>query len=254
MGDGSPQRGAAGSPVTASALVRGLDWFIPESVRAAGAEVRERARLVVGVCAIVLGFFGLVAGFEWTQGTAWIAGTSLIFGSLFAGLPLLLRATGRPRLAANLVALLIFAFGIAMVAATRGESTAAHYTVAMVPLIAALLGGSRAGIVWATATLAGLLAVSSAIERGVEFPLRVDPSEFAFTNLRATGVLILVTLAIALTYEWLERRAFGEAAAARAEAEEQRKRIEREVKLRELLERREQERSSPACAAGARDP
>jgi hypothetical protein len=56
-------------------------------------------------------------------------------------------------------------------------------------------------------------------------------------------------LAIALTYEWLERRAFREAAAARAEAEEQRKRIEREVKLRELLERREQERAAPPMRA-----
>lgn len=232
--------------MNASRLVRALDWFIPEGVRAAGAEVRERARLVVGVCAIVVGFFALVAGFEWTQGTAWIAATSLIFGSLFAGLPLLLRATGRPRLAANLVALLIFLFGISMVAVTRGESTAAHYTVAMVPLIAALLGGSRAGIAWAAATLAGLLAVSSAIERGAEFPLSVAPAEFAFTNLRATGVLIAVTLAIALTYERLERRAFREAAEARAVAEEQRKRIEREVKLRELLERREQERAVPS--------
>ncbi|HEY8153600.1 MAG TPA: hypothetical protein VII72_05670 [Myxococcota bacterium] len=249
MSDGSAQRGGGGSPGLASALVRGLDWFIPESVRAEGAEVRERARLLVGVCAIVLAFFALVAGFEWTQGTAWIAGIALVFGSLFAGLPLLLRATGMPRLAANLAALLIFVFGISMVAVTRGESTAAHYTVAMVPLIAALLGGSRTGIVWATATLAGLLAVSSAIERGAPLPLRVAPSEFAFTNLRATGVLIFVTLAIALTYERLERRAFQEAAAARAEAEEQRKRIEREVKLRELLERREQERGAPPVRA-----
>jgi hypothetical protein len=249
MSDGSPQRGAAGVPVATSALLRGLDWFIPEPVRAAGAEIRERARLVVGVCAIVLGFFVLVAGFEWAEGTPWIAVTALVFGSLFAALPLLLRATGRPRLAAHLVALLIFVFGISMVAVTRGESTAAHYTVAMVPLFAALLGGPRAGIVWATATLAGLLAVSSAIERGAVFALRVDPSQFAFTNLRATGVLILVTLAIALTYEHLERRAFQEAAAARAEAEEQRKRIEREVKLRELLERREQDRNSPPVRA-----
>jgi hypothetical protein len=244
-GDTRPAGLRSGEAAPRGRVLQAIDWFVPLEVQRAGAEVRERARLVVGVCAIVLGFFALVAGFEWAYGTDWIARLAVFFAALFAALPVLLRTTARPRLAAHLAALLIFAFGITMVAVTRGESTAAHYTVAMVPLFAALLGRSRAGIVWAAVTLAGLLLVTAGIERGVDFGARVDASRFAFTNLRATGVLILVTLSLALTYERLESRAFREAAAARAEADEQRRRIEREVKLRELHERRELEHSAP---------
>ncbi len=197
------------------------DPFVPESVRALGLEPVRQARLVVGVSlsAVVLLLIGSADAH--LGGADWVAHWPLLTGLCLLLVPFVLRWTGSTSLVANLV--------IAAIALTIGFGNFARYAggeppligTALIPMVAVLLGGWRAGLVWGGLGVLQLMVLAAAHAGDVDLPAFLVPSESMIqgtSRLRAAGVLTVILL-VALVYDSLKTRSWREVAEARDRAE-----------------------------------
>ncbi len=196
---------------------RQVDRFVPPQSRGEVDQTR-RARLLVGFALFSVApgavFFALALVNYRLPTVALMAGAATLTAALA---PPLLRATGSLAFASN--AMLAVNVGTTLVVAASVEGQA-QYTLpwlALTPLLATMLGGRHAGVVWAIACIvlgAGGVALSS------RAPLPVHlVSEDAVRAGAAWNVALLVVSvsAFALLYETLRLKTTAALTTARAE-------------------------------------
>lgn len=217
--------------------LRAIDWFVPDAIRARGADALRRARLAVGAS-------GLAAlAFLWTsvEQIAWgvpeVGRATAASVPLLAALPLLIRRSGSMAAVAHALPLLLYLFCLGLGVATAGRATGTLLGAVVVPLIAVLLGGRRAGAAWCVLTCVGLAGVGAAagaeLPFAIEAPLATDPG----APIRAAILAALGVTGVGAIYESLHQRALRDLTSAHARADAAaRQRLESERRFRTLTE------------------
>jgi signal transduction histidine kinase len=194
------------------ALVRDVDTYAPE--------VRQRIDIVIGLALITVPVHLL-------RGLSFLASSDHLQASLhFAALLLALASLGplrggRWKVTGNLLVFSLVFPGHGLALRTTGYESPELTTLLFIPFLGTLVGGSRAGLGWAVATSALMLAhaIHSRIPwtggTGIAWPVPLMmATPFAF-------------YAVSLVYEWAKERAFE----ARRSAERLQLAVEEEARL-----------------------
>jgi signal transduction histidine kinase len=135
-----------------------LDRFLPERLRGAPDDVVSRARLGLTFAALTIVFFGTAGVLQFLAANAAAALFDLVAVALTVLGVLVARRTGRISLVVHVVLGLIGSAFISLSMTSRGAGlSGATLVISLVPLVATLVLGERAGLAWlAPALLAGL--------------------------------------------------------------------------------------------------
>lgn len=216
---------------------RAIDWFVPERVRAQGADAVRRARLAIGSAAV--GSLPLLWGAVY-QGTWGVPGLGAAAGAAglgLAALPFLIRASGSSAIVGHGVPGLLATFCVGGALQTGAQATAVLVGAPLVPLAAVLLGGLRSGLLWCGLTCAGLVAVALAAGAGLEAPWAAPAILEPIVGVRAAILASLGAFALAAIHESLRLRALRELGKAHQAAAAARQRsLESETRFRTLME------------------
>ncbi len=216
---------------------RAIEWFVPDAIRARGAGALRRARLAVGASALA------ALAFLWTsvEQIAWgvpgIATATGATAAALAALPLLIRRTGSMAVVAHGLPLLLYVFCLGLGVATAGRATGTLIGAVVVPLIAVLLGGLRAGAVWCVLTCLGLVGVGAAAGAELPFSIEAPVVSDPWAPIRATILASLGVTGVGAIYESLHQRALRDLTSAHTRADAAaRQRLESERRFRTLTE------------------
>jgi len=145
--------------------------------------------------------------------SAWTAGYQGLYGSrgfaLFScGLLAVVgavAATSRrsrsPRAVSHAILGLLFATTGSIAAATGGAWPGGLFMLPIVPTVAILLLGRRAGAIWGALVIASTLGLALASASGMRFPVAVDPIDAQAATFRISIILSLVLAATATAYD-----------------------------------------------------
>lgn len=145
--------------------------------------------------------------------SAWTAGYQGLYGSrgfaLFScGLLAVVgavAATSRrsrsPRAVSHAILGLLFATTGSIAAATGGAWPGGLFMLPIVPTVAILLLGRRAGAIWGALVIASTLGLALASASRVRFPVAVDPIDAQAATFRISIILSLVLAATATAYD-----------------------------------------------------
>lgn len=202
--------------------LRAVDTFVPAEILAAGGEPRMRARTLVWTC-LLGGCGNLVFGsltpllMDLPRG---LVVTNVVGSTLILSCAVLLRVSGRIRLATHLALAVGTSMATLLYAASAGTNVPALFSLSLIPLIATLLGGFRVGLVWTVLScVAGVLLVQRPIPApSLAIDLRVD----AFPAQLSRDLVMVIAWSglVGMLYDAVRRRAQVEADRARERAEE----------------------------------
>ncbi|HVX09631.1 MAG TPA: ATP-binding protein [Pirellulales bacterium] len=217
--DGHGAMSCAGTPWTRAAR-RSWEWFIPES-KFGNEQARIRANRVLSFC-LAMGFWVpvFVAVYHVLDQPRAVQ-ILVVGGTLLTGIPLLLRATGCPRLCANLLVALAASVYTALALVTGGPTAPVGQWYVSLPVIAFLVAGLRWGIVWTALTLAGVSVLFGAREFGWHFAeVGVSPGGQRFLEWSGLAGIVACIAALTMVFKVIERRykAVLKLALVRAEA------------------------------------
>ncbi len=209
------------------ALDRALELFLPRGANL-GEDRRERAAMVAGVCVTIAAMLVPFIGVSW-----WVYGGPNVtsFGAVgvlaaMIGIGVLLRATGRVRLAGTLVPAVILVV-LAAVGFRRGGLGAVNLICyPFVPLVAGFLVGRRAAVAAAAAVAAVMAGFWALHHAGHPFPSGTSGPQHDLIAAVGTSLMALVVLGIVLLYE--EARARARRVTAESLAELRRRGVELE--------------------------
>ncbi len=188
-------------------LERRSEFFLPKG-RGFSREELKKHRLLVFVSfltsLLAFGFFfvSLTVGFP--VGYYTMAAS----GFVFASLPFFLKAGASRDLVANIYVGVIFIDTIANTAFSGGLSasiTSAY--VAIIPMLAVMLIGQKAGFIWFLVVIAEVLTLGVLQVLGIEFPLTFDPRFDAAFKLAAFVGLVVIVYVIVRDFDSATRRA-----------------------------------------------
>ena len=209
---GSPEIGSTGFD---AAFRAATDPFMPEERHGLDEDARRRARLALGAVAAIL-TCGLLALVRVLAHGIWHNAVAIAL--LLAGVacvPFVLRRTGSLRLAAHAIAGSI-ALEMAFLMLQSGARTFPPFVMLPgVPMIATLIGGTRAGLLWAGASLVQVAVFYSLFRGGLE-PRIVLSADFLDQG-RFTSATFMIFFVLFLThcYERLKKRALEDLEAER---------------------------------------
>ncbi len=203
----------------------GIDWFVPPRVRGGDPNVLRPARLVVmlGWTLIAMAFVYATVFVSMNSPIGFAApviGAGVAVGSLCV-----LRRTGSPFAAGNLLTAAFF--GVLTVLACRlgGHGCLALPWYAAVPVVALSTAGRRSAVFWLGVTVASLAAFYTLGCNGYSFPNDLIPHHYELLSLLAWTGLVVLVLVVAYLYELaknqilrqlVEAREFLEAALAQS--------------------------------------
>jgi signal transduction histidine kinase/CheY-like chemotaxis protein len=203
-------------------------------VRAQGSDRVRQARLCVLV-AWILGALGLIGSLLHTlRGSLIVALAFSLAGALILSAPLILRASGSLAFAGNLIALAWFSGSSAAALARGGLGGPTALSSMVTPLLATLLVGSRAGILWGAGCAVWIAMLFVARMSGIDMGDQVPVADRSLVHGIMGTLFMAVTLAIGLAYEHLKNAAMHELRERADEirrAEEQRLRAETDAKV-----------------------
>ena len=193
--------------------------FVPASLGAPGSEACRRARLALGLSLIIAGTGLAGALVQLRIGTRTQLDMDLLMALGAICVPLVLRRTGSVVMAGNLLAGSIFAnFGLQIVL-TAGQTLPPLFALLVIPMVAVMLAGRTAGIVWALASCGQLVLVHTLLRGGLQPQVALSLDAIESFRLLATAILTWALLAFALIYESMNTRALADLRDARAGSE-----------------------------------
>jgi hypothetical protein len=187
-----------------SALSRLLDWMLPQRLQAADADVRRRARLVVGfTLALVFWapvFAVLYSALDLPQFSIGV----LIAGTMGGLILALMRGTGSIRWSAHLMMLVLYWILTYVSVFSGGISAPSVPWLAAVPMVATMILGYRVGVIWLAITLATLVGLY--VEEGSRWPfvIALDARQLSIWTIAATIGITIVIHSLTLIYEKLK--------------------------------------------------
>ncbi len=211
---------------------------MPETLRQQAGDPVRRARLLlaflcIGVVVPTLTFFLQHSGGGTPEFMTLGIGTAAISGSLM----LLMRLSGSYVLVGHLLVATIFGVTGYIVLSAGGRAPIGFFGSILVPPLAVLLCGVRAGVVWSLLCLSVMSLVLWGRSAGVDFPVQMDPGVQARWTLLGGMLMTSASLCLAVVYESLRTRALLDLEAARQRAEEEHAaRIAAELRFRDHLE------------------
>ena len=135
-------------------LSRFIDWQTPDSLRTAGFDLHRRARLIVAFTIALIVWAPIFAVLYWALNLPQLAVSVLIAMLLGAANLGLMRRIGSIRLSGNLVALILYSIITYLAIRGGGINSPAVLWYVAIPVLATMMLGYTAGIVWLGATLA----------------------------------------------------------------------------------------------------
>jgi signal transduction histidine kinase/ActR/RegA family two-component response regulator len=201
-------------------LSRILDGLLPERTRTADTDTRRRARLVVGFTLALIVWsptFGVVYHELHLPD---FSAAVLFAGTLGIVILAQMRVTGSVAWSAHLISIDLFAILTYLSALSGGICSPAVAWFAAIPMLATMMVGYRAGLLWLSATL--LVLTSLFVEGGAPRSAmeELDARQFAIWAYAAATGITLVVYSLTLIYEKLKDHALGTVLAAnRAKSE-----------------------------------
>jgi signal transduction histidine kinase/HPt (histidine-containing phosphotransfer) domain-containing protein/FixJ family two-component response regulator len=185
------------------------DRLLPRVVRTGDADRLRRARLILVAAGCSLLWVPPVSVYLHWADASQLSTVLLLLGGIIAASPLVLRATGSVALAANLVLLGLALFVMNAVLAGSGVYSSTLPWLMLMPAGGFLLAGTRSGLAWTVAALAG---VWWAYFTGA--PAGTGPSGFSGAHpvIRAINLSAVLTIftAVALSFVRQQERAVRE--------------------------------------------
>ncbi len=175
-----------------------------------------QARLVaVAALVSLLAFLvdGTVHAVRGQLGAAFMSGLAV---GLLGLLGVALRLTRASHLVAHGVFAVLVGYALAKIVASLGD-TRAFYVLIFVPLMAIPICGLRGGVGWSLVAAAGSVAASLFPAMGWQPPVSVDAHLRPQDGFHVSAVLVMVSLAIAASFEVLRKRHAEDLRAARAD-------------------------------------
>ncbi len=206
-----------------------VDVFLPD-VRQyrsdPSGEALRRARLAVIAALAVMGSQLAGIGYSIMEGL-WLAVAMMTLAlGMLAGALVLLRRGGRVAASGNLIAGALFIVITVMCVGDRGVETPLVTGNAAVILLATLLAGPRAGLLWTAASFLEIWGLYLAYRAGFEFPHMLDRPGEILNAAMVLGTMICVVAAIGVLYEKLHLRSIGALDLARRRAQSERRRAD----------------------------
>ncbi len=203
-----------------STLSRFLDWLVPEQIRAADADARRRARLVVGFT-LALVIWGPIFSVVYVAlGLPQFSVAVLIAAALGILNIAAFRRTGSISQAGNLMTLILFGIIAYLTLSSDGANSPAISWFVPIPMLATMILGYRSGVIWLLVNLA-MLAVLY-LEAGSQWAITVplDARQVLIWGFSAITAITIVVYSLALIYEKLKDTALNSLqAASRAKSE-----------------------------------
>jgi len=185
-----------------------VERVLPESVRASGQQVADRARLLTWFCLTLAGVLAvffvpvLIAYGGWST-----TATASVLELVLLGMVLAVLRSGRPGLAGALFPLQLLAVLVSVSLQKGGLDAVNMIAYPILPLLGAILGGRRAGMVSAAAVgvvMAGLFLLERS---GFPFPEPYGPGQRAPVAAAGVTLLAFFVAAVAGLYEHSRQRA-----------------------------------------------
>ena len=189
-----------------------LNWFLPAEVRARSRDEVRRALLTVAACWLTAMVASLTALLQAFWGVRQVAIVCMSAGAATALVTLVVRATGRWRLAAWALCGLIWGAAFSVTALTGGVLVPALYYLVFAAAIAAVTIGFRAGIAISLLTIGVLAGVYFLHLSGVRFPVEVDPERALGSGIRGALIFNVALGALVGFYEFLRSAALSDSA------------------------------------------
>lgn len=206
-----------------------IDRFVPAALRTAAPEQLIQARIVAVAC-LVSASAHLVAFVAISlHGPQLVAVANVLSASLSAGLLWAFHRGASIQLATNSLLALLFLFAAGVSGPTGGDASSALHTFTIVPGIAILVLGWRAGAAWLGAVLAFVAGLAMLRAGGFDFPVQLDPEKVAFGRYPGVVALTFGISGVVLLSEWIRRRTLDELEEARRlseHAERERRQLE----------------------------
>ncbi len=204
----------------ADRLVSKIDRRLPAGIRCEGPEVLRRARMLLLIRDVLLAAGALMfivrvaGGFSLS-----LILQPLVFATLLAFLPALLRRTGSIKVVAHLL-VGTFTVLLGMVnLATGGQLTALHFLGLVLPLFAVMLLGVLRSFGWVVLCLAQLVVGLSMRRAGVIPLIEVTPQQVVRGGTIAPVVVLVVVFCLAAWFEWVKNEALNSLTEARDQAD-----------------------------------
>ena len=213
----------------ASRGIRLIDAFVPADLRGAEPDRLSQARIVAIACVVSCLIHAVTCVAVWIQGLPVVAAGNLVSSVLSGLLAWMFRRGFSVHLVGNGLLALLLLFVASVAGPTGGDANSALHTVTVVPGIAILLSGWRAGAIWLAIVSAFVVALGMLRASGFEFPIQLAPEKVALSKYPGVISLTLGISAVIFLSEWVKRQALDDLAEARraaVDAERERRHLE----------------------------
>jgi signal transduction histidine kinase/CheY-like chemotaxis protein len=203
-----------------SGLARLVDWLLPVQLRAGDADVRRRARMLVGFTLALIIWAPIFAVIYNVLDLPEFSRGVLIAGGLGIVILGMMRGTGSIRVTANLMLLTLFGILGYVSVFSGGIGSPAVPWFAAVPMLATMMLGYRTGLLWLAITLATMVGLYA--EDGSHWSLvtELESREMSLWAFAAAAGITLVIFSLSIIYERLRDSAMATIlAATRAKSE-----------------------------------
>ncbi len=189
-----------------------LDRVVPPALTDQGIDAARRARLTVAFSFVLsaVAFLGVAVTIA-LEGWGALDREAAVFtgGLVLLSIPYVLRRTESLVLSANLMIMVVFAATILITLSSGALGRPSLSILALGPMIAVMLIGVRWGIFWALLGLGHTTLLYRLTTAGFLFPNPPPPAVEAETNALVGGLIFLLALGLAITYEALKNHAIG---------------------------------------------
>jgi signal transduction histidine kinase/CheY-like chemotaxis protein len=207
--------------VARSFWLRATDALLPATILAGSEDQLRRARLLFGLCAVLM--LCALSGIPVMLLQGAVVEVSLLLAgiALCCGVPILLRVTHSLAVAGNVLAGLIFVLcgGMAIASLGAGGDLWLPY-LGLVPAIAVVIVGRRAGTIWAGVCFAHVMLALVLLKLGLE-PIYHIPQAMAETaSYHGAAIFVMIFWGLSMVYDSLKDRTLADLVRARRSAED----------------------------------
>ncbi|MCB9851335.1 MAG: PAS domain S-box protein [Phycisphaerales bacterium] len=186
------------------------DSFVPPMLRDAPLEERRRAQMIMWFWLAVTLWAPVYAVLYHLLGDDHSATVAAIGGMSSIIIPIVLRRTGSLLIAGNVFVSLLLAVITNAIFITGGVHSPAVVWLALIPLLAATMAGTRAALTWSGVTVAVITVVHFLDARGHSFHVHISPDGLDFLHYFVIATAVILICSLACTHESLQRRAIRE--------------------------------------------
>ncbi|MCA9537724.1 MAG: response regulator [Myxococcales bacterium] len=193
---------------------------LPDTVARADRARRERLFLMLTtvVVAVTLAIVGGV-GYDAGKGTFWvyIGGVALVVANAVWR-----RMGGSLPATSNVLVAVVFTVLTGVTLGTGGVGLPAPFGLAIVPMLAILLGGLRASLFWTIMAIGVLVLLTVLHARDFNFPIVIDQQSLQKRFLVGMAGIVVLLCALALLFDWLSRAALRDLSLVHADLDDAR--------------------------------